>query len=190
MWYDFYPTRCVSIPSPRLGDRKHTTRWIKIISHHKPWKILYLRREEQIRNPWFRKTCSHINKINMGSPTVCSLISFISNELCVFNPHALARRYTSYNDLFINHIKLHTIRDSFYHIISLSYDYFSVTLFFGLCWVYFQPMLSIAQLCLLTLCNQIIYWHFLMTSQSAHWVGKATAVYNQNIKYDIHGIKG
>jgi hypothetical protein len=42
-WYDFYPTRCVfSIPSPRLGDRKYTTRWIKIISYHKPWEILYL----------------------------------------------------------------------------------------------------------------------------------------------------
>ena len=41
--YDFYPTLCVfSIPSPRLGDRKHTTRWIKIISNHKPWEILYL----------------------------------------------------------------------------------------------------------------------------------------------------
>ena len=25
-----------------LGDRKHTTRWIKIISHHNPLKILYL----------------------------------------------------------------------------------------------------------------------------------------------------
>jgi hypothetical protein len=40
--YDFYPTRCsFSIPSPRLGDRKHTS-WIKIISSHKPWEILYL----------------------------------------------------------------------------------------------------------------------------------------------------
>jgi hypothetical protein len=26
--------------TPRLRDRKHTTPWIKIISHHKPWKIL------------------------------------------------------------------------------------------------------------------------------------------------------
>jgi hypothetical protein len=43
MWYDFYPTRCVIfIPSPRLGDRNHTTHWIKIISHHKKWEILYL----------------------------------------------------------------------------------------------------------------------------------------------------
>ena len=25
-----------------LGDRKHTTRWIKIISNPKPWEILYL----------------------------------------------------------------------------------------------------------------------------------------------------
>jgi hypothetical protein len=33
IWYDCYPTRCViSIPSPRLGNRKHKTRWIKIIS--------------------------------------------------------------------------------------------------------------------------------------------------------------
>ena len=32
--YDFYPTCWVfSIPSSRLGDRKHTTRWIKIISN-------------------------------------------------------------------------------------------------------------------------------------------------------------
>jgi hypothetical protein len=43
MWYDFYSTRCVfSIPSPRLGERNHTARWIKIISHHKTWEILYL----------------------------------------------------------------------------------------------------------------------------------------------------
>ena len=29
VWYDLYPTRCAfSIPSPRLGDRKHTTSWI------------------------------------------------------------------------------------------------------------------------------------------------------------------
>jgi hypothetical protein len=43
IWYDFYPTRCMfSIPSPRLGDRKHKTRWLKIISNHKPWEILYI----------------------------------------------------------------------------------------------------------------------------------------------------
>jgi hypothetical protein len=43
IWYDFYPTLCVfSIPSPRLGDRKYKTRWIKVISNHKPWEILYL----------------------------------------------------------------------------------------------------------------------------------------------------
>ena len=41
--YDFYPTRWVFfIPSSRLGDRKYTTRWIKIISNHKPWEILNL----------------------------------------------------------------------------------------------------------------------------------------------------
>ena len=35
--YDFYPTCCVfPISSRRLGDRKHTTCWIKIISNHKP----------------------------------------------------------------------------------------------------------------------------------------------------------
>jgi hypothetical protein len=28
--------------SPRLGGRKHSTRWMKIISHHKTWEILYL----------------------------------------------------------------------------------------------------------------------------------------------------
>jgi hypothetical protein len=37
-----------SIPSPRLGDRKHTTRWIKIISHHKPWEILYITHKARI----------------------------------------------------------------------------------------------------------------------------------------------
>jgi hypothetical protein len=38
MWYDFYPTSCLfSIPEPWRGDRKHTTSWIKIISHHKTW---------------------------------------------------------------------------------------------------------------------------------------------------------
>ena len=41
--YDFCPTPCMfSIPSPRLGDRKHTTCWIKIIFNHKPWEILYI----------------------------------------------------------------------------------------------------------------------------------------------------
>jgi hypothetical protein len=41
MWYGFCQTRFVfSIPSPRLGDRKHTS-WIHIISHHKTWEILY-----------------------------------------------------------------------------------------------------------------------------------------------------
>ena len=33
---DFYPTSYVySIPEPWRGDRKHMTRWIKIISTHK-----------------------------------------------------------------------------------------------------------------------------------------------------------
>jgi hypothetical protein len=46
----FYPTRCViSIPSPRLRDRKHTTLWIKIISHHKTWEILYIQNREECR---------------------------------------------------------------------------------------------------------------------------------------------
>ena len=36
--YDFYPT----IPSPRLRDRKHTTRWIKIISNPKSWEMSYI----------------------------------------------------------------------------------------------------------------------------------------------------
>jgi hypothetical protein len=39
----FYPTRCVfSIPEPWRGVRKHTTSWIKIISHHKTWEILFI----------------------------------------------------------------------------------------------------------------------------------------------------
>jgi hypothetical protein len=42
MWYDFYPMSCVfSIPTQRLGDRKHTS-WMKIISHHKTWEILFI----------------------------------------------------------------------------------------------------------------------------------------------------
>jgi hypothetical protein len=42
IWYDFYPTRYVfPIPSPRLGDRKHKTRWMKTISN-KPWEIFYI----------------------------------------------------------------------------------------------------------------------------------------------------
>ena len=32
----------VFYPSPRLGDRKHTTRCIKIISNSNPWEILYM----------------------------------------------------------------------------------------------------------------------------------------------------
>jgi hypothetical protein len=34
-------TGCMfSIPLPRLGDKKHTSHWIKIISNYKPWCIL------------------------------------------------------------------------------------------------------------------------------------------------------
>ena len=41
--YEFYLSRCVFyIPLQRLGDITHTTRWMKIISNHKPWEILYL----------------------------------------------------------------------------------------------------------------------------------------------------
>jgi hypothetical protein len=41
MWFDFYRTWCVfSSPLPMLRDRKHTRNLIKIVSHHKPWKIL------------------------------------------------------------------------------------------------------------------------------------------------------
>jgi hypothetical protein len=29
-----------SIPSPKLRDRKHTTCWIKIVSHHKAWETV------------------------------------------------------------------------------------------------------------------------------------------------------
>jgi hypothetical protein len=43
MWYDFYPTNFVfSVPEPWRGDKKHTTSWIKIISHHKPREILFI----------------------------------------------------------------------------------------------------------------------------------------------------
>ena len=42
-----------STPSPRLGDRKHTTRWIKIICNHKPWGILYLFILNSIENGYF-----------------------------------------------------------------------------------------------------------------------------------------
>jgi hypothetical protein len=36
IWYDLHSIRCVFyIPSTRLGDRKHITRWINI-SNHKP----------------------------------------------------------------------------------------------------------------------------------------------------------
>jgi hypothetical protein len=42
MWYDFYPMSCVfSIPAPRLRDRKHMS-WMKVISHHKTWEILFI----------------------------------------------------------------------------------------------------------------------------------------------------
>lgn len=41
---DFYPTRCAfSIPSPRIGNRKRTTRWIKnhTIANHEGTDICY-----------------------------------------------------------------------------------------------------------------------------------------------------
>jgi hypothetical protein len=37
-------------PLPRLGDRKHTTRWIKIISHQKPWEILYFSNRSHLKD--------------------------------------------------------------------------------------------------------------------------------------------
>ena len=41
--YDSYPTHWLfSISSPRLRDKKHTIRWIQIVSIPKPTEILYL----------------------------------------------------------------------------------------------------------------------------------------------------
>jgi hypothetical protein len=46
MWYKISPTFCDVIwflsNELRLGDRKHTTRWIRITSHHKAYDILYM----------------------------------------------------------------------------------------------------------------------------------------------------
>jgi hypothetical protein len=33
---------CDFIPEPWRGDRHHTMSWIKIISHHKTWAILFI----------------------------------------------------------------------------------------------------------------------------------------------------
>ena len=41
--YGFYPTRTVfPVPSPRLRDRKQTTRLIKTTPNAKPREVLYL----------------------------------------------------------------------------------------------------------------------------------------------------
>jgi hypothetical protein len=39
---DFLSNELISISESRLGDRNHTTRWKKIISHHITWEILYI----------------------------------------------------------------------------------------------------------------------------------------------------
>ena len=38
----WFLSNSLSVFSPRLRDRKHTTRWIKIIFKTKPWEILYV----------------------------------------------------------------------------------------------------------------------------------------------------
>ena len=60
---------------------------------------------------------------------VCDVICFLSNELCVFYPRALARGQKTHNELDKNHITSQTMGDSFYHIFTTPYLFF-LTLFF------------------------------------------------------------
>jgi hypothetical protein len=60
---------------------------------------------------------------------VCDVIWFLSNELCVFYPRALARGYKTHNELDKNHITSQNMGDSFYHIFAAPY-LFLLTLFF------------------------------------------------------------
>jgi hypothetical protein len=68
LWFDmnFIQLVVFSIPSPRLGDRKHKTRWIKIISNHKPWEILYIHHKQVIVVHYYidRKGSLKIAKLN------------------------------------------------------------------------------------------------------------------------------
>jgi hypothetical protein len=57
----------------------------------------------------------------IGSPMVCDLIGFFSNELCVFYPRALAREYKTHYELDKNHITSQTMGYSLYHILTTSY---------------------------------------------------------------------
>jgi hypothetical protein len=53
MWYDFYPTFCVFyILSPRLGDRKHITRWISHITSQTMGDPIFIRNRQSWTSAW------------------------------------------------------------------------------------------------------------------------------------------
>ena len=104
MWYDFYPTSCVfSIPETWRGDRKHITSWIKIVSHHKTWEILFITYlppntrflDFILETAWRRNTqsgvCNYKNKLlAQGLVAVTKLLArdcqVLAQVLCIKKP--------------------------------------------------------------------------------------------------------
>ena len=66
---------------------------------------------------WQRKTTVqhnlhvHVNMWYKEFPKVCGWIWFLSNELCVFYPRALARGLETHSELNKNHIQPQTMGD-------------------------------------------------------------------------------
>ena len=69
------------------------------------------------RKYWNSKLWGMCACVCIGSPMVCDLIWFTSNELCVFYPQALKTQ----NELDVNHIKSQTMGNYFYHIFATLY---------------------------------------------------------------------
>jgi hypothetical protein len=74
------------------------------------------------------RNIAEFEKIYIGSPMVCDVIWFLSNELRDFYPRAFAK---SHNELDKNHITSQNMGDSFYHIFTTNIPIL-YTLFFGL----------------------------------------------------------
>jgi hypothetical protein len=87
--------------SPRLGDRKHTTCWIKIISHHKPWEILYLHSPFSFHFKFL--WCDILHKISMNeflSLSPQEYPTLVAQSLYASYCHSFPDSYRQFNEQF------------------------------------------------------------------------------------------
>jgi hypothetical protein len=125
-WYDFYPTRCVfSIPSPRLADRKHTIRWIKIISHHKTWEILYI----QNISHWYLQKRMYVwknNKLYVLKNIQKFLFILYCYKCCLLKSSlTISKRFflrTLYCVIVLSHLRHFIIEVHLYIRITITFD--------------------------------------------------------------------